>query len=66
MKKRTVDLGVYAIHIKFDEKNNDLVVSVVDELGSLVESLHIFDVDETEDDNDDIERDNIDLDISPN
>lgn len=65
MKKRTVDLGVYAIHIKFNEENNDLVVSVVDELGSLVESIHIFDIEETDDD-DDIERDNIDLDISPN
>jgi hypothetical protein len=40
-KKKRVDLGEYIVDIFYDEKTGEIEVSVLDELGDVIESISI-------------------------
>lgn len=62
MKSKKIDLGEFIVVIKYDKSTGHLIVNVLDELGSLIESIDITE-DEFPDEDSKIDG-NIDLDIS--
>lgn len=48
---KKINVGDYTIIIKHDSKTNSLFVNVYDELGDVIETLEINDVDEEDEDN---------------
>lgn len=43
---RIIDLGEYIVEIIYDEKTGELEVSVLDELGGVIESINITNTDD--------------------
>jgi hypothetical protein len=49
---KKIDLGEYVVNIDYDPKTSNLTVSVLDELGDIIDALIITDDDDDDDDDD--------------
>lgn len=65
MNKKEIDFGEYIIKISYDKSDGELNVEVCDELGEIIESIHIIN-DENGDDDEPNDTDSFGLNFNLN